>query len=58
MLPMDKSVTFTGACANEIILRNNSGFFLTKGKSEVRISYRPNGTCMVPDLCSRTVTVL
>ena len=27
MLPMETSVTFIGACANEIIQRNNSGFF-------------------------------
>jgi hypothetical protein len=37
MLPIEKSVTFTGACANEIIRRNNSVFFLTKGKSEVML---------------------
>ena len=29
--------TFIGACANEIIRRNNSGFFLAKGKSEVML---------------------
>ena len=39
MLPMEKSVTFIGACANEIIRRNNSGFFLTKGKSEVMLEF-------------------
>jgi hypothetical protein len=27
MLPMETSVTFIGACANDIIRRNNSGFF-------------------------------
>ena len=27
MLSMETSVTFIGACANEIIRRNNSGFF-------------------------------
>jgi len=32
MLPMKKSVTFTGACANEIIRRNNS-------ESEVMLEY-------------------
>jgi hypothetical protein len=37
MLPMKTSVTFIGACANEIIRRNNSGFFLAKGKSEVML---------------------
>jgi hypothetical protein len=37
MLPMETSVTFIGACANEIIRRNNSGFFLTKRKSEVML---------------------
>ena len=31
MLPMETSVTFIGTCANEIIRRNNSGFF-NKGK--------------------------
>ena len=37
MLPMEMSVTFIGICANEIIRRNNSVFFLTKGKSEVML---------------------
>jgi hypothetical protein len=39
MLPMETSVTFIGACANEIIRRNNSGFF-NKGKEwgHVRIA--------------------
>jgi hypothetical protein len=37
ILTMETSVTFIGACANEIIRRNNSGFFLTKGKSEVML---------------------
>jgi hypothetical protein len=37
MLPMETSVTFIGACTNEIIRRNNSGFFLIKGKSEVML---------------------
>jgi len=37
MLSMKKSVTFTGTCANKIIQRNNSGFFLTKGKREVML---------------------
>ena len=27
MLAMEQSVTFTGACANEIIRKNNSVFF-------------------------------
>jgi hypothetical protein len=27
ILTMETSVTFIGACANEIIRRNNSGFF-------------------------------
>ena len=40
MLPMETSVTFIGACANEIIRRNNTGFFLTKGKSEVMLELR------------------
>jgi hypothetical protein len=30
MLPMETSVTFIGACANEIIRRNNSGFLNEK----------------------------
>ena len=37
MLPMETSVTFIGACAIEIKRRNNSGFFLAKGKSEVML---------------------
>ena len=32
MLPMETSVTFIGACANDIIRRNNSVFFFYKGK--------------------------
>ena len=41
MLPMETSVTFIGACANEIIRRNNPGvFFITKGKSEVMLELR------------------
>ena len=39
MLPMETSVTFIGACANEIIRRNNSVFFLTKEKSEVMLEF-------------------
>ena len=34
MLPMETSVTFIGACANEIIRRNNSVFF--KQRERVR----------------------
>ena len=34
MLPMEKSVTFTGACADEIIAR-----LLTKRKKEVMLEY-------------------
>jgi hypothetical protein len=41
-LPIKVYVTFIGACANEIIRRNNSGFFLTKGKSEVMLEYPVN----------------
>jgi hypothetical protein len=37
MLPMETSVTFISACANEIMRRNNYGFFLTKGKSEIML---------------------
>jgi hypothetical protein len=42
MLPMETSVTFIGACANDIIRRNNSVFFLTKGKSEVMLEFSVN----------------
>ena len=34
ILPMETSVTFIGACATEIIGRNNSGFF--KQRERVR----------------------
>ena len=37
MLPMETSVAFINAFANEIIQGNNSGFFSTKGKSEVML---------------------
>jgi hypothetical protein len=41
MLPMEKSVTFTGACANEIIPNGITRSFVNKGKEEghVRIMY-------------------
>ena len=40
MLPMEKSVTFTGACANEIIPSiNRSCFYKTKEGRQVRIFY-------------------
>jgi hypothetical protein len=41
MLPTETSVTFIGACANEIIRRNNSGVFFNKGKEwgHVRIKF-------------------
>jgi hypothetical protein len=35
MLPMEQSVTFTGACANEIILAR----LLTKRKKEVMLEF-------------------
>ena len=39
MLPMEKSVTFTGACANEIIpLINRSFVYKTKEGRHVRIT--------------------
>ena len=39
MLPMEKSVTFTGACANEIIPSTNRSFvYKAKEGSHVRIS--------------------
>jgi hypothetical protein len=36
ILPMETSVTFIGACVNEI-KRGNNSVFLTKGKSEVML---------------------
>ena len=39
MLPMEKSVTFTGACANEIIPSTNRSFvYKAKEGSHVRIT--------------------
>ena len=41
MLPMEKSVTFTGACANEIIpLINRSFVYKAKEGRHVRITYK------------------
>jgi hypothetical protein len=37
MLPMEKSVTFTGACANEIIPNGLLARLLTKRKKEVML---------------------
>jgi len=37
MLPMEKSVTFTGACANEIILNGLLARLLTKWKKAVML---------------------
>jgi hypothetical protein len=37
MLPMEKSVTFTGACANEIIPNGKLVRLLTKRKKEVML---------------------
>ena len=39
MLPMEKLVTFTGACANEIILNGKLARLLTKRKKEVMFEY-------------------
>jgi hypothetical protein len=39
MLPMEKLVTFTGACANEIILNGKLARLLTKRKKEVMLEY-------------------
>jgi DNA-directed RNA polymerase subunit RPC12/RpoP len=40
MLPMDKSVTFTGACANEIISSINRSFvYKAKERGHVRIGH-------------------
>jgi hypothetical protein len=44
MLPMETSVTFIGACANEIIRRNNSGFF-NKGKERGHVKIK-NFSCL------------
>jgi hypothetical protein len=38
--------------SNEIIRRNNSGFFLTKGKSEVMLEYVTNH---IPDLTEYSI---
>ena len=40
MLPMEKSVTFTGACANEIIPNGSLARLLTKRKKEVMLELR------------------
>ena len=46
MLPMKKSVTFTGACANEIIPSINRSFvYKAKEGGYVRIKYSPNLKC-------------
>jgi hypothetical protein len=37
MLPMEKSVTFTGACANEIIPNEKLARLLTKREKEVML---------------------
>ena len=37
MLPMEKSVTFTGACANEIIPNGYFARLLTERKKEVML---------------------
>jgi hypothetical protein len=37
MLPIEKSVTFTGACANEIIPNGQLARLLTKRKKEVML---------------------
>jgi hypothetical protein len=43
MLPMEKSVTFPGACANEIIPNGKLARLLTKWKKEVMLEwYRYN----------------
>ena len=39
MLPMEKSVTLTGACANEIIPNGQLARLLTKEKKEVMLQY-------------------
>jgi hypothetical protein len=47
MLPMETSVTFIGVCANEIIRRNNSGFF-NKGKDNSNNTAPSIGTIAGP----------
>ena len=42
MLPMEKSVTFTSACANEIIPKWLLAPLLTKGKKEGMLEYENN----------------
>ena len=39
MLPMEKSVTFTGACANEIIPNGYLARLLTNRKKEVMLEF-------------------
>jgi hypothetical protein len=40
MLPMEKSVTFTGACANEIIPNGRLARLLAKRKKEVMLELK------------------
>jgi hypothetical protein len=43
MLPMEKSVTFTGACANEIIPSINRSFvYKAKEGRHIRMCYHPD----------------
>ena len=39
MLPIEKSVTFTGACANEIIPNGLLAHLFTKWKKEVMLEF-------------------
>jgi len=39
MLPMERSVTFTGACANEIIPNGKLARLLTKRNKEVMLEF-------------------
>jgi hypothetical protein len=48
MLPMEKSVTFTGACANEIIPSINHSFvYKAKEGGHVRIYYPYHGKVII-----------
>jgi hypothetical protein len=48
MLPMEKSVTFTGACANEIIPSINRSFvYQAKEGGHVRILHKYDSTCFL-----------
>jgi hypothetical protein len=49
MLPMEKSVTFTAACANDIIPNELLARLLTKRKKEVMLEYTIQNVSMDTD---------